>query len=207
MTAVLEPAALPTPPLRVIRDREQARREALFEATRPADPDWCDKTCDTLGNFGDAVLHYSEPDMVPAAVDFQSKTTGDIGVMACRFDSLDDDQSAAVVVTDPSSLFVNDDWVYFSPEQARRLAAKLLQAADRVQPEQVLLASDVKIDDRIRVDGKWLKVYMVLVDESANDVQIAVIEDEEEWSDFDQRDENPEHFELADLVLVRRGGA
>lgn len=202
MTAVLEP----TETAYARRCREMLDREALFEATRPADPDWCDKTCETIGHRGDAILHHSAHEFVPADIDFGMTPRGSLEVRAVRHDELDDESEGAVELSDPGELFVKDDRVFFTVDNARRLASKLLQAADRAQPEQVLPASDVKIGDRIRVDGKWLKVYMVLADESADNVQIAVIEDEDGWSDFDYRDENPEHFTLADLVLVRRGG-
>lgn len=207
MTATIEPATtIPVEPAHKERYREMMLREALFDATRPADPDWCDKTCDTLGHFGDAILHHSVHEFVPADIDFGMTPRGSIEVRAVRHDSLSEGSEGAVEMGDPGGLFVKDDRVFFTVDNARRLAAKLLQAADRVQPEQVLLASEVKIDDRIRVGGKWLKVYMVVVDEWASCVQIGVIEDEVEWSDFDDRDENPEEFELADLILVRRGG-
>lgn len=205
MTAVLEPTTSQAL-INENRRREMLAREALFDATRPADPDWCDTTCETLGHFGDAILHYSDHEFVPADIDFGMTPRGYLEVRAVRHDSLNDGSSGEVELIDSADLFTQDDRVFLTVDNARRLAAKLLQAADRAQPEQVMLASDVKIGDRIRVDGKWLKVYLVLADESADDVQIAVIEDEDNWSDFDYRDENPEHFTLADLVLVRREG-
>jgi hypothetical protein len=206
MTAVLEPSAVQQAPVNDDHLRKLLDREERFDATRPTDPEWCDKTCETLGHFGDAILHHSGHDFVPADIDFGMTPRGALQVRAVRHDSLDEGSSGAVELGDPGELFVKDDRVFFTVDNARRLAAKLLEAADRAEPEQMLLASEVRIGDYLRVGHKWIKVYMVLTDEASGSVQIGVIEDEDDWSDFDRRDENPEDFELTDLVLVRRGG-
>lgn len=183
------------------------RMEARFDATRPPCPScWCEIDCETDGHFGDAVLHQSRLAHVPADPD-RNGATAHLLVCAQRHDVLDEPTTGHVEIDFRSAGSLLDDRAHLTAAQARYFAAEILRHADMIDPEFKVLASDVKVGDLIQVDGAWLHVYGVMTDEPSDDVQISVTVNRVELPDFEDRDENPEHFTLADKVQIRRAGS
>lgn len=195
MTAVLEPsievAAL-------IADQQR------FDATRPACPDWCDGTCRTLSYSGTAVIHDSHAVVLPCLPEVLNAPPATVSVRASRLDELDQPSRDEIELGVENAQSYLGDRVPFTAQQAYDLGAALMAAARQLPCELEVLASDVKIGDLINVDGIWLHVYGVFADEPSDNVQITVTADPEDLSDFQYRDENPQHLTLTDKVRIRR---
>lgn len=175
-----------------------------FDATRPPCASWCGTDCDTTGHMGDAIFHTSPEVTIPATPDQVSAKDASVWVRAWRYDGLNEPSSCGIELDLAAAKSILPDRANFTAAQARQLAAELLRQADLVEPEYQVPVQQVQIGDWIQVEGQWMEVYCVLADEAANNVQISVSADPGNWSDFDYRDENPEHFNLADTVQVRR---
>jgi hypothetical protein len=180
--------------------------ERRFDATRPPCPSWCAGECVPENHFGDAVLHTLDID-VPSTPDQIDAPDGTVTVQTWRIDNLDEPSSAGVTidVSDAAGLF--GESAVLSAAQARRLAAELLNAADRIDQASVgemdVLATDVKIGDLYQVGGEWLHVYMVSADEASGTADIFTTVDPSCFPECDG-DEDPHQFSLTDTVRVRR---
>lgn len=97
----------------------------------------------------------------------------------------------------------------FTAAQVRRFAAELLAQADLIDPSPLgeidLPARDVRVGDFFQVDGEWLYVYGVSVDEPSFTVQVFTTIERGEWPELDG-DEEPHQFELTEWTRVRRPG-
>ena len=183
---------------------QMLRMQARFDAVRPPCPAFCDGSCETDGHFGDAVMHISDAVLVPCESSRTGDPNGSIQITAQRHDMLDQPSEECVNLNlDEAGNTIPTD-AMLTAQQAYDLGAALMAAARKLSGELAVPVPDVKIGDWIEVDGEWMQVFFVLADEAANNVQICVTADPGEWSDFDYRDENPEHFTLTDTVRIRR---
>ncbi|PRY24037.1 DUF6907 domain-containing protein [Pseudosporangium ferrugineum] len=195
MTAVLEPTTSHDYLLSL---------QARFDATRPACPPFCDGTCTDLGHFGDAIMHSSVPLTLPCTPDMKDANTADVELVVCRYDALEEPSEEYIDLNiERSGNLIYTDAV-FTAQQAYDLGAALMAAARQLSGELQVFASDVKIGDLIEVDGGWMHVYGVLADKPSDNVQVFVTADPDEFSDFEYRDDNPEHFKLGDRTCIRR---
>lgn len=180
--------------------------QGRFDATRPPCPPWCAQDCNEAGHFGDAVMHAADLVEVPSTPD-EIGATGHVAVMAWRVDSLDEPSTSGVELRIDDAGCLMGDGAQFSAAQARKLAAELLNAADRIDPapdgESDILATEVRIGDLFQVDGEWLYVYMVSADEASGSADIFVTVDQAMFPET-EGDEVPYRFELSESIRVRR---
>jgi len=194
MTTVLEPLTAVEALL-----ADQAR----FDATRPGCPDYCDGTCNSLGHNGTSVIHDGDQVVLPCKAEMVDAPPATVAVRPSRYDQLDDPSEEEV------ELFIGDsqshlgDRVPFTAQQAYDLGAALMSAARKLSDELTVLATDVKIGDRLQVSGEWRHVYNVDADEPSFTVQIFTTVDRTCWPELDG-DEEPSSFEPTETVRVRR---
>ena len=190
-------------------DEAAVVRERLFDATRPPCPPWCTTTCTTADHHGDAVMHHAEPTAVPSVPDQTNVPHGVVTVRPWRIDELDRPSTAGIELAVDKARTLMEDHATLTAAQARQLAAALLDSADALDPAPVgevdVPVTQVRIADLLSVDGQWLYVYGVDVDEPSCDVSLFVTVDAETVPEVDG-DEHPHRFQLTDWVRVRRPG-
>lgn len=185
---------------------EMARRQSLFDATRPPCPKhWCDEDCETNGHVGDAIIHSSDSVTVETTADNIHKPIGSVEIRSWRYDALDEPTTSGVEVD-----LTNAGWMFiecanFNAAQARKLAAEMLRHADLIDPEPEVPATDVRVGDWLRVDSEWFRIYGITIDEPTDSVQIYTTVDWEELPEFGG-DEEAHEFDIKDMVRVRRQG-
>ena len=112
----------------------QIATQKRFDAARPACPRWCDRSCETDGHFGDAVIHTQAPAEVSSVADWNHVHNASVSVKAWRHDSLDETSVTAVIVDVSRAETATGDHAVLTANQARQLAAQLIQSADLVDP-------------------------------------------------------------------------
>lgn len=164
-------------------------------------PPWCDGNCHGWSDDAGWQYHGSQFVTVPAA-EHRSGQTG-IDVSTSRLDGPDGIGEPQIHLMTGTDSLPSEDWL-LTPGNARRLAAYLLNAADRVEPlpagEVVTLARDIRTGDDLLTPDGWQHVYMVLIDDSAD--HAAAFTPERNDTDGDGW-----QFTLTTSVTVRRGVA
>jgi hypothetical protein len=165
-------------------------------------PDFCDGNCDGWTDDEDGTRFHAGDYGDVSAVEQVSGYKG-VGVSLTRLDSLDGPGAPQIHLMTGTQRITNDDWA-LTPADARKLAAALLNAADDAEPlptgEQATFARDLRIGDVLLTPDGWQRIYMVLIDESAN--HAAAFTPERDDMDCDGW-----KFELGSPVTVRRAVA
>lgn len=162
-------------------------------------PDWCAGGCDEWSDTEGSRYHGSDFRTVAARSHMDG--AAEIAVSATRLDEPGTESAMTVnMLIGPSGRISMDD-VSLSPEQARILAAALVEAADNADPlpegVHAMAARDLRLGDVILTDGGWQRTYMLIIDESAD--HVAAFTDERDDTDTDGW-----VFTLTDTVKVRR---
>lgn len=176
----------------------------------PACPGWCNSICKENTTYEEYQLHAQQDTEIPATVDDEPTR---LLLALARQDQADTAGQTQIAIA-LSTGFVAagcsfDEEIRLSPQNARRFATELLAHADLVDRapagEVDVPATEVKVGDLFEVDGEWLYVYGVSVDEPSFKVQVFTTVDRGEWPELDG-DEDPHMFELTEWVRVRRAG-
>lgn len=162
-------------------------------------PDWCAGGCDEWSDTEGSRYHGSDFRTVAARSHMDGNA--EIAVSATRLDEPDAEPVKTVnMLIGPSGRISMDD-VSLTPEQARELAAALIEAADDADPlpagVHAVAARDLRLGDTVLTEGGWQRAYMLIIDESAD--HVAAFTDEKDDTDTDGWT-----FKLTDVVKVRR---